>query len=166
MKSYLKGRKQRVKLFNTVSEWLEIKLGIPQGSILGPLLFNIFLNNIFLFLEETSICNFADDNTIYASSKCTENVILKLKNDVEILNIWFKNNSLVANPAKFQLMFLGDNKTENLELIVSNIILKPQKEIELLGLLIDNKLGFTSHIDRTCSTANKKLSANYAKEIL
>ena len=101
LKSYLKGRKQRVKMFNSFSRWIEIKLGIPQGSILGPLLFNIFLNDIFSFLEETLTCNFADDNTIYAYDTCLETVKNKLLHDIEILNRWFKINSLIANPAKF-----------------------------------------------------------------
>ena len=62
---YLTSRKQRVKIGSSYSIWNEIKRGVPQGSILGPLLFNAFINDICMFIEKTKICNFADDNTIY-----------------------------------------------------------------------------------------------------
>ena len=65
---------QRVKLGNVFSEWTEISLGVPQGSILGPLLFNIFINDLLMFVEKTQICNFADDNTIYSCGDSSETV--------------------------------------------------------------------------------------------
>ena len=67
--NYLSNRKQRTKMNSSYSSWYNIIRGVPQGSILGPLLFNIFLNDLFLFIERTNICNFADDNTIYSCGK-------------------------------------------------------------------------------------------------
>ena len=62
---HISGRKQRTKVNNSFSSWTDIISGIPQGSILGPLLFNIYLNDIFYFVNENSLTNYADDNTLY-----------------------------------------------------------------------------------------------------
>ena len=64
--NYLSQRKQRTKIKSSFSYYREIKSRVPQGSILGPLLFNIFLNGIFLFVDSTKVANYADDNTPYA----------------------------------------------------------------------------------------------------
>ena len=86
--------------------WNEIKRGVPQESVLGPLLFNVFIN-IFMFIEKSEICNFADDNTIYDCGKDLSNILENLKHDMKILLKWFRINSLQANPGKFQFMILG-----------------------------------------------------------
>ena len=81
---YLSCSKQRTKMGSTYSNWSRFILGIPQGSILGPILFNIFINNIFLFIKKSNICNFADENTLYSCDKnllhIKENLTFEMKN--------------------------------------------------------------------------------------
>ena len=70
--SYLTKRIQRVKIDNTYRSWSEILFGVSQGSILGPLLFNIFLYDLFVFVPEIGIATYADDNTLHATNKHLE----------------------------------------------------------------------------------------------
>ena len=91
--NYLTNRKHRVKIGSQLSEWFNILLGVPQGSILGPLIFNIFINDLFLFIVNTEICNFADDNTIYKCSTNLQDVFKALELDTKVTLEWFKCNS-------------------------------------------------------------------------
>ena len=103
----LNSRKQRTKVGSSYSKWSEIKHGIPQGSILGPLLFNIFINDLFFVIEKSDICNFADDNTLYSCGANLKTVLGNLEHDASKLLYWFKINSMKANPEKFQFMILS-----------------------------------------------------------
>ena len=97
---------QGVKVGSSFNEWLEIILGAPQGSILGPILFNVFINNLLLFIKETDICNFVDDTTLYACGKELDTISFRLEIETNTLILRLKDNEMVANPSKFQLMFL------------------------------------------------------------
>ena len=79
--SYLSERKQRVKVNGSFSTWRETMIGVPQGSVLGPLLFNIYLNDLFMFVKDAQICNYADDTTIYA---CDSNIEGAYKSNLSI----------------------------------------------------------------------------------
>ena len=87
--NYLKDRKQRTKVDNSYSSWREIKYGVPQRSILGPLLFNIFINDIFFFIEVTKIANYADDTTVYATDESITNLLKLLETETSVVLNWF-----------------------------------------------------------------------------
>ena len=78
IRSYLKNRWQRTKINTSFSTWFELIVGVPQGSVLGPLLFNIYINDLFWNNEEADVCNFADDTTLYACDMNLETVLRKL----------------------------------------------------------------------------------------
>ena len=99
--SYLRGRKQRVKISNSRRSWAVSTKGVPQGSILGPLLFNIFMNDLFLFIEKCQLYNYADDNSLDSSSENVTEVLSNLRCDGRNAIEWFANNGMQANPDKF-----------------------------------------------------------------
>jgi len=158
MKSYLDNRKQRVRVNSHFSSWQEIIAGVPQGSILGPLLFNIFLNDLFLFVSNSKLSNYADDNTLYATGYNLSEAKKMLLNDFDIVKEWFYENYMVLNAENFHFMCIGKN-TENETLVINNTTLHNSKEEKILGVIIDNKLTFNSHIREICKKASQKISA-------
>ena len=162
MKSYLSDRYQRVRIGSTYSEYNEIYKGVQQGSVLCPLLFNIFLDDFFLFVKEVSLCNFAHDNTLYAYAKVLNEVVRSLELETTNILDWFKFNSIAANPAKFQLMFLGNvSQFGDIKVNVNNTVLTAKSSVKLLGVNIDCKLNFNEHVTRICKTASGKVKALY-----
>ena len=156
--NYPSNRYQCVKIGSTFSSYLEILRGVPQGSILRPILFNLFINNLMLFIPETEVCNFADDTTIYSCSPYFEEATLKLSNDTHLILNWFRINSMVANPGKFEIMFLGSNiDNRKITFMTKNKRVKSRSEVKLLGITINDKLSFTTHIENLCSLASKRL---------
>ena len=102
--SYLSDRKQRTKVNNSFSDWCNIVSGVPQGSILGPLLFNIYINYIFYFIDMSDIANYADDTTPFVVEKTIDSLLESLEKDTAALIKWFRDNYLKLNADKCHLL--------------------------------------------------------------
>ena len=158
MESYLTNRKQCVKLGSTKSDFESILKGVPQGSILGPVLFNIFVNDIFHFVESCNLYNYADDNTVSCSDHSLENVIYKLIKDSLLLIKWFLNNKMKANPEKFQAIAVGEQtRNEDITFNLENNVIKCEENVKLLGVPLDFQLNFNTHVSNICKKASKQL---------
>lgn len=155
---YLSDRRQRVRIGSFYSDWLEITLGVPQGSILGPLLFNIFINDLLFFVQESEICNFADDNTLFAFGSSVSTVRKILDNEISNVLNWFDINSMAANPAKFQIMFLG-TKEYIPDFYIQGVKTSSSDCVKLLGVVIDSNLNFQKHVSTICNKAGGKTKA-------
>ena len=159
--SYLKGRKQCVKINNTYSDYNEIISGVPQGSILGPVFFNLSINDLFFFIEKASMHNFADDNTLSAWGETVSKLIDTLESESNIANDWFTKSEMIINPDKFQAIILDKKKSNltNIPLTVDNQTIKSVPSVELLGIHLDDKLNFNLHISNICRSAANQLNA-------
>ena len=105
------------------------------------------------------ICNFADDNTFCSCSQDLQTVIENLTYDVKNVLTWFKINSMKTNPEKFQFIILSKTRRPEYNLLIDSNVIKESADVELLGLIVDNKLSFEKHFAKLCQTASHKLLA-------
>ena len=141
---------------DTYSSWPEIILGIPQGSILGLLLFNIFLCNFFQFFSDLDIAKYADDNNPHPTNITLNKVLHDLEKMSDTLFKWFTDNLLKANPEKSHLF---TNFAQEIQINIGGMAVSNSKCDKLLGIHIDNKLTFEPHIRSLSKKASPKLNA-------
>ena len=158
MGSYFTGRSQKANINNHFSQLLNVSSGVPQGSILGPLLYNIYLNDIFLSTTRTFLNNYADDNTLYAIHKDLDVMKMHLRNDFEILSKWFREYFMVLNMKKCHYMCLGNNN-ENQPFQYGSFSIPFRTNETILGITFDKKLDFNLHIKTLCKKAAQKINA-------
>ena len=135
IQDYLLNRKQRTKVGSSYSSWENIISGVPQGSILEPLLFNIILCDLFLEHEEYCFTSYADDTTPYVVANNTEEVIENLTNVTQKLFTWFANNQMKANHHKCHLL-LSTQEEANIQIV--NTRIKYSQTEKVLGKILDN----------------------------
>ena len=162
-KSYICNRKQILNVGNVTSEKLTIISGVPQGSILGPLLFLIYINDITYCSKDMNIDLYADDSTLYESEYDLIDIQTKLQYDLNNIEMWCRLNNMALHPSKTKCMVIGTRpkiKQLNMELCLtingSNI--ENVTEQKLLGIFIDNTLNWRLQIDTICKKVNQQIA--------
>ena len=152
--SFLTERRQRVESNAHFSSWVDIVFGVPQGSILEPLLFNIFLCDMFLSCKDVDFARYADDNTPYWIRKTLEEVISQLEKTSISIFERFQNNAMKANPDECHLLL---SKSGNFEANICENRISNTKLEKVIGVTFDNQLNFNHHISNICKTAGNNL---------
>jgi len=147
-KNYLTNRKQYVAIDNVSSTISNIDCGVPQGSVLGPLLFLIYMNDIQYCSRDCNLYLFADDTNVFVSGKTVPDVTNKANNCMCDLNSWFLCNRLSLNLDKTYFSVFGAGKADiNFELTIDGTVIKQVNTCKYLGIMIDDKLSWQDHID-------------------
>ena len=158
--SYLTGRSQQVRVGTSLSSSLPINFGVPQGSILGPMLFTIFVNEIPLQCMNSTPAMFADDTTLVISASNPLELKLKLEEDLARLGKWLKNNCLKVNAAKSNFMFISNHKQHQPPTITfDEASIDHADTVKILGFTLDHHLSMKAQIG---ISAKKARSGIYA----
>ena len=151
-KSYLTDRQQFVSIGGESSDFTTTEHGVPQGSVLGPLLFLIYINDLHQCINNSTSFHFADDtNLLYVppNKVRNKNIVRRLNVDLKSLNNWLMANKISLNSSKTELIIFRKKNVPipNLKIKLNGVNLKPKSEIKYLGITIDEHLTFKSHIN-------------------
>jgi len=170
--SYLMNRKQYVSYNSTLSSYENVHCGVPQGSILGPLLFILYMNDICSTFKLLSFILFADDTTVFYSNSDINNVYDTINCELKEVCNWFKCNKLSLNAAKTNLMFIGKpyqtkHITDNRHIYLDGCKLTRVSDAKFLGITLDENLTWKSHINAISKTCSRNLGVlNKLKHVL
>ena len=161
--SYLSNRFQQVHISGKLSESKEIKAGVPHGSVLGPLLFLLYINDLPLYIKYCLLDLFADDGTLHTSNSYLPTVTNFLNLDLDNFSDWCDDNDMKKNTSKSKAMFLATRCTANKimaeppHLTIKGEQIQISESEKLLGVHINNSLSWSTHIDSTLKKCNSLL---------
>ena len=162
--SYLSGRTQRCSVNGKLSTARTLSCGVPQGSILGPLLFLIYINDLPNSLQNAVPRMFADDTNLTLSVKTLTELQLALAPELNNLSCWLKANKLSLNVAKTELMIIGSRQRlsvqrDDVEIRIDDQIIERVDHTKSLGLFIDAHLSWCKHVEEICKKVSSAIGA-------
>ena len=154
--SYLSNREQQCQIDDQLSTPKQIKCGVPQGSILGPLFFLLYINDMPDCLQNSNPSLYADDTVISASSHDFDELVAIINADLENIRKWMISNKLQVHPKKTKYTFIGSpynliHKISDHHISISNTPIARIDKFSCLGVNMDEQLSWGSHIDHICS---------------
>ena len=159
LRSYLTGRVQYVKMGLYLSKTLGISCGVTQGSVLGPKLFNVYINDIFGVSQLLKLILFADDTNIFFSTNNYNDLVNMVNEELNKLKKWMDTNKLSLNLNKTKAMMFGNSKTNpKLQIMIGGVHIENVDENKFLGVIIDRKLSWKAHVRHIKTKISKSLS--------
>ena len=159
-KSYLSNRKQCVQIGQTVSSLQTAQCGVPQGSILGPLLFHLCVNDISQSSNLVNFHLFADDTSVFCSNKDNEMMEVSLNNELHNISNWLKANKLSLNVKKSDVIHINNKRSDNsqkINLCFESEMLEVKSHAKYLGVLLGDNLNWKAQIQHVNLTISKGL---------
>ncbi len=159
VRSYLERRQQFVVMDGYMSEHLDIMCGVPQGSVLGPVLFNIYINDICHVSKSLKFILFADDTNILITGENLQQLLSTLTIEISQLKKWFDSNKLSLNLTKTKIMLFGNcNRSEHIQVQIEGVNLERVYENKFLGVIIDDRICWKPHIRHIQTKLSRSIS--------
>lgn len=156
--SYFMNRRQRTEVNGNISEYRDIKLGVPQGSILGPLFFLLYINDLVNISNEVKFFQFADDTAIIIEGDSYDHLQIKINTFIPKLIAWFSSNRLSLNPSKtFYQIYSYFTTQQDINIVLNNATIKRQFSVRYLGVALDENLKWDTHINNISSILSRNI---------
>ena len=161
-KSYLTDRTQKTVVDGCLSEARAISYGVPQGSIIGPLLFILYVNDLPDCIKFSNILLYADDTVLYVSAKDINIIEMTLNSELENVSDWFKSNKLTLNTKKTKFMIFGTSSRLKTcpppDIHIDNTAIEQVDSFKYLGVVLDRTLSFSKHIEHIATKVNCRIA--------